>query len=130
MSIKDFAQEFIKAEGASWGKGDFTSLEKLEDPGVVFHMPSMPDVVGFEAHKQYITGSKQMTSGLKQDWQYITGDSNLFVLSYKASGRFTGQVPGMPPTTGKNYTSDYLFVLQLKNGKIAEVWTNGTFTLT
>jgi hypothetical protein len=130
MNIKDFAGKYIKAQEEAWQKSNFDALEKLEDPSVIYHIPPMPDVVGFEAHKQYILGSKQLISGGRNEFKYITGDGNLFALSYKATGRFTGQVPGLPPTTDKNYVTDYLFLLQLKKGKVAEVWTNGTLVLT
>ncbi len=130
MNIKDFAEKFIKAEDEAWVKGNFKPLEALEDPKVLYHIPPMPDVVGFEAHKQYILGSQQLVSDLKQEWKYITGEGNLFALSYKSSGKAIGQFPGFPPMIGKNYAADYLFLLQLKKGKIVEVWTNGTFTLT
>ena len=36
MSIKNFAEKFIKAEEEAIHKGEFDALEKLEDPNVVF----------------------------------------------------------------------------------------------
>ena len=129
MSIEEFAQKFIKAEDEAWQKGNFKALEALEDPNVIYHMPPPLDFVGFEAHKQQIMGSKQAISGLRQEWKYLTGEGNLFALSYKSRFMFTGEVPGMPPPTGKEVTSDSLFLFRLKNGKIVEAWQNGSTTI-
>jgi hypothetical protein len=130
MNTKDFAEKFIKAEDEAWLNGNFAALEKIEDPKVIYHMPPpMPDVAGFEAHKQYILGNGQLTSGLRQEWHYLTGEGSVFALSYKATGQFTGQIPGLPPTTGKNFINDFLFLFQLKKGKVTEVWTNGSMAI-
>jgi predicted ester cyclase len=128
MSIKDFAEKFIKAEDEAWQKGNFNALEALEDPNVVYHMVEFGDLMGFEAHKQNILTSRQAGSGLRQEWKYLTGEGNLFALSYKSRFMFTGEVPGMPPPTGKEVTSDSLFLFRLKNGKIVEAWRNGSIT--
>lgn len=130
MNIKEFAEKFIKAEDEAWLNGNFDALEKMEDSKVVYYMPPpMPDVVGFEAHKQYILGNRQLSSGLRQEWHYLTGEGNLFALSYKATGQFTGQVPGLPPTVGKNFINNFLFLLRLNKGKVVEVWANGNMTI-
>lgn len=128
MSIKDFAEKFIKAENDAFQKGDFTALAKLEDPYVVYHMYQLPaEVVGHEAHKQDIIRSQQGVSFTKLEFQYLTGEGNLFALSYKAHYISTGKVPGFPPA-GKEITSDSLFLFRLKNGRIIEAWINGTTT--
>jgi hypothetical protein len=36
VDIKQFAEAFIAAEKAAWERGDFTALEGLEHPDVVF----------------------------------------------------------------------------------------------
>jgi len=127
MSIKEFADKFIKAENEAWLKGNFDALEALEDPNVVYHMPSSQDVVGWEAHKQYILTGRQTISDLRQEWKYLTGEGNLFALSYKSRGILTGERPGFPPPTGKEITSDALFVLRLEEDRIVEAWVNGSF---
>ncbi len=127
MSIKEFAEKLIKAEDEAW-KGNCDALEKLEDPNVVYHLqPPSPDMVGWEAHKQYFIGARMALSDINQEWQYLTGEGNLFALSYKAHYISTGKVPGFPPA-GKEITSDSLFLFRLKNGRIIEAWINGTTT--
>ena len=128
MSIEEFASKFIKAEDEAWQKGSFEALEKLEDPNVVYHIPPFQDTVGWESHKQYIISRSQAMSDLSQEWEYLTGDSDVFALSYKSCGKFTGEIPGMPPPTGKEITMDHIFVCHLKDGRIDEVWAKGTVT--
>jgi predicted ester cyclase len=128
MSIKEFAEKFIKAENEALQKGNFKPLEALEDSNVVYHIPPFQETKGWEAHKQYIMGNRQAASNLHQDWEYITGDGNVFALSYKSRGRFTGEIPGFPPPTGEEFSSDMLFVFRLKDGKIIEAWSKGSTT--
>ena len=128
MSIKDFAEKFIKAEDEAFLTGNFDTLEKLEDPKLIFHMFSVnQELSGFEAHKQYIIGMKQAAPGIRPDWHYLAGEGNLFALLLKISGvKFTGQVPGWPPPTGKEIIVSSLWIFRINKGKIVEAWSNGT----
>jgi predicted ester cyclase len=130
MSIKDFAEKFIKAEYEAFHEGNFNALEKLEDPRIVFHFFALnQELAGFEAHKQYILGLRQCAPGVRVEWKYITGEGNLFSALFKTSGaKFTGTVPGFPQPTGKEIVASSLFVFRLNKGKIVEAWSNGTIT--
>ena len=129
MDIEEFAKKFIEAEEEAFHKGNFESLSKIEDPNVVYHIPPLPDMVGHEAHKQDIVGTRQAVSDLTTEFKYLAGDGNLFALSYKSGGRVTGEKPGFPIPIGKKIATDYLFVLQINKGKIAEAWANGIFKI-
>ena len=129
MDIKDFAEKLIKAEDEAWQNGNFDALEALENPDVVYHVSPLPDAEGWEAHKQYIQINRQVISGIQQDWKYLAGEGNLFALSYKSSGTTAAEIPAMSIPKGKKIATDYLFVLQLKSGRVTEVWSNGTFML-
>jgi predicted ester cyclase len=126
MNIKDFAEKFIKAEDEAFQKGNFEPLKALEDPNVVYHMSTFGDMVGHEAHKQQIMSSHQLASDIKQEWKYLTGEGNLFALSYKARYVSRGNIPGMPPE-GQEASRDALFLLRAKHGKVIEVWNNGSW---
>jgi predicted ester cyclase len=126
LDVKEFAEKFTKAEDDAFQKGDFTALSRLEDPNVVYHMSTFGDMVGHEAHKQQIISSHQLFSDIKQEWQYLVGEGNLFVLSYKARYVSKGNTPGLPPA-GKEASRDALFLLRLDHSRIVEVWNNGSW---
>jgi hypothetical protein len=129
MDIKEFAGKFVKAEEDAFQRGDFTALSQLEDPNVVYHMGPLGEIVGHEAHKRDIMGSRQASSDIKQEWKYLTGEGNLFAMTYKSSARFTAEKPGFPTPIGKKLATDFLFVIRVNNGKVSEVWAGGNFTI-
>ena len=131
MNIKDFAEKFFKAEDEAWYKGDFLHLKELEDPNVVYHLyPPLPDMVGHEAHVRDITNRRQAVSDYKQEWQFLTGDKNLYALSLKSSFRITGERPGSTIPLGKKISTNRLCVGRVKKGKLVEAWVNGSNTVT
>ena len=129
MEIREFAEKFIEAEEAAFQRGEFEALEELEDPNVVYHMVERGDIVGHEAHKQDIMVTRQVVSDFKQTFDYVTGDGSVFVIAYTSSGRL-GEVPGSPEMSGKKISMDALWAVQVRNGKVTEVWTKGATTLT
>jgi ketosteroid isomerase-like protein len=130
MNIKSFAEKVIKAEEEAFQKGNFEPLKALEDPNVVYHMlMGLPDMVGHEAHKQDIIGTRQSSADIKQEWQYLTGDGDLLALSYKSSARLIAEKPGLPIPVGKSISTNYLWVLRTKKGKLVEARANGSFAV-
>jgi hypothetical protein len=125
VPIKDFADKYIQAELLAFRTNDFVPLFELETPDVVYHISPLGDLVGHEAHRQYIIGVTAGVSGLTQELKYLAGDTEMFLLSYKATGLITGEKPGFPPSIGKKMELDYLFAVRTENGKVAEVWANG-----
>lgn len=129
MSVKEFAEKFIKAENEAIQRGNFAPLKALEDPNVIYHVPPLPDMVGHEAHKQDILDARRACSDIKLEWKYLTGRGNICALSHKSSGRFINEKPGLTTPVGKDYTANYLFVLRLNKARIAEVWAYGSITV-
>jgi predicted ester cyclase len=131
MSIEEFAEKYIREHQEAVYKGNCDALEKLEDSNVLLYdlaQGQEPVCVGWEAHKQHILGIRQALSGIQSESKYLTGEGDLFAFSYKMSGIFTGEIPGMPPSTGKEVTSNYLCLYRVKNGKVIEGWSHGTIT--
>ena len=110
-NLEKFAQKFIAAEDMAWQQGDFAALQALEDPGITFHGL---DVKGWEAHKQYIENARQNFSGIQQEWHYLTGDGDLFALSYKAYAM----------ANNEKMQTQALMLFKIGNGKITDVWLN------
>jgi predicted ester cyclase len=127
MTAREFADKLIQAYNEALLEGDIKHLKDLENPDVVYHMGVRGDMVGSDAHEQNIIGSRLAFSDIKIDFKYLAGEGNIFALSYKARYTSNGSTTGLPPA-GKVITSDQIFIYQLKNNKIAEVWANGYMT--
>jgi glyoxylase I family protein len=102
LSIKEFAEKYMAAQIEAWQNGKFDLLEALEDPNAVYHL-SFGDVVGWEAHKKDILQRRQRVLELPQ-WTYLTGEGNVFALSWKVRTISDGERPGIP--AGKEIASD------------------------
>lgn len=121
MDLKEFADKYMEAMVEAFQNNNFSALAEIEDVDVIYHTPSL---VGHEAHKQSIIESHQYISDIKQEWEYLAGDGNLFALAYKARYISRGKVPGWP-SEGEEAGRDAIFLYRLENGKIVEVWQNG-----
>jgi predicted ester cyclase len=129
MSFKD---RFLKAEGEAW-KGNVNALEEVDDPNVVIHLclhpvGVFPDFVGVDAHKQFVLGSLNALSDLKQEWSNFVEESHAAAVYYKSRANRTGQMPGAPPPDGREVTTEVIMMFKLKNGKVAECWMYGKST--
>ena len=111
IDLQKFAARFIKAEDMAWQQGDFNALQAIEDPNITFHSL---DIKGWEAHKQYIMNARQNFSGIQQEWHYLTGDGNLFALSYTAYAMVNNE----------KMQTDALMLFRIGNGRITDVWLN------
>jgi predicted ester cyclase len=127
MDIKEFAEEFIKAEKEAFQNFNFEPLKAIEDPNVVYHLYPPPDLIGHEAHKQQIMQAHKYLADLKQEFEYLTGSGDLFAYAYKGRYISAGKLPGWPPAGGEA-TNDSLFLVRRKNDKVVEVWSNGHIT--
>jgi len=129
MSIKDFAEKFIKAQNEAWLKGNVDAFDEVDDPNVVYHFqPPSPDRAGREGHKQYLIAIRKAFTDIRIEWKYLTSEGNLFAVSLSTRMIFTGEFPGLPPPTGKEISGYEIFLCRLKKGKIVEVWMAGSYS--
>ena len=130
MDIKEFAEKFIEAEEDAVQRGDFNALEQIESPDIVIHMPPAPDSKGFEAHKQYIQYMVETSTDLQQEWDYITGDGNVAVVSLKQKVTYKVENPTFKIPPGSTADADALFVLRRQEGRVAEIWFKHSMEVT
>ena len=119
-SPREFAERFIAAETKAWSTGSLDDLQALERDDVVFHLPGL-DPTGWQAHADYILKARPMLTDLKQDWTYLAGEGSVFALGYKSTAIMNSPDGGPPAKLSVNY----LCVVRLAEGKVAEVWMNG-----
>jgi predicted ester cyclase len=129
MNTKNYAEKFIKAENEAWLKGNVSALDEVENTDVVYHLtPPLQDVVGRDAHKQFIVAARKAFSDIKVDIKYLTGEGNLVGFLYNGREKYTGEFPGLPPGKGQEVVSIELWLFRLKSGKVSEGWMYGTTT--
>jgi len=129
MSIKEFARKYIEAENQAFKDGNFDALETIVAPNVVYHWGTGRDMVGHEAHKQDIINYRQKTSKHTQEWDYVTGDGDVCVLSIKETMTFIDEFPAISAPAGATIVFDAFFILRRENGKVAEAWIKGASTV-
>jgi hypothetical protein len=93
-------------------------------------MPPAPDFHGFEAHKQYIMNGVESVSDFNQEWDYVTGNGNVAVLSLKQKMTLTVDNPIFKIPAGSTVNADAFFVLRRENEKVAEIWIKSSTDIT
>jgi ketosteroid isomerase-like protein len=129
MSVVEFAEKFIKAQDEAIFDNNLSALLDLEDPDVVYHMSQGVDMVGWDGHKQLISGIRDSVTNFHHEWKYLAGEGHIFALSRKASGKIIGEIPGYKMPIGKEYIADSIMVFRLEKGKIVEGWENGSIAI-
>ena len=123
MSIKELAEKYIAAELKAFREGNFDDLETLENPNVIYHIAEWPDIIGFEGHKQDILMRRDAVADLQIEFEYLTGDTNLFVLTLNETGTIEKEMPGSELPVGAKYRVDNaVLIANLSDGKTKEVW--------
>jgi len=84
------------------------------------------DLKGWKAHEDYIQQGRAMVSDLKQNWKYLSGEGNLFVLSYESSAL----IPANATTPAASISANYLCAFRTNGEKIVEAWMNGSMSTT
>jgi predicted ester cyclase len=126
MDIKEIAEKYIQADKQAFQEGNFDALEEIYAPDIVIHSAPNPDMVGFEANKEHILKARENLADLQQEFEYITGDGNVFAIAFKET--FTPKVDIPIAPAGSNVNIDALFVLRCENNKIAEIWMKSNIT--
>ncbi len=129
MDIKEFASKYIEAEKQAFKEGDFSALEAIVAPDVIYHWGAGRDMVGHEPHRQDIMEYRRRTSKHLQEWDYVAGDGDVCVLSIKETMTFKEEFPAISAPAGATIVFDAFFVLRRANGKVAEAWIKGAGTV-
>jgi hypothetical protein len=122
MDIKKFAEKWMKADELANLEGKFDALEQLVSPDLKFHLLSGPSFTGFETYKQHIIKNRESNTTIKQERKYITGDGNVFVMSYKATVISKVSNPRVNIPAGATVNTEAMFAFRLENDRVAELW--------
>ena len=108
MGIEEIAEQWIQADKQAFQEGNFDALEQLESPNIVIHSAPVPGTIGFEEHKEHILKVREEVSDLQQEFEYLTGDGNVFAISFKQSFTAKVEIPIAPAGSTVNLYSCYV----------------------
>jgi ketosteroid isomerase-like protein len=109
----DVLNKFIAAEDKVFSTGDGADLMAVEDPNIVIHMMSFPDVVGNQAHVDAVKGIVAgAASPITHTWSEKTASGDIASVRWTETG-----IVG-----GSEVTYQGAYFLKVKDGKIIEAW--------
>jgi hypothetical protein len=123
MPIKDFAERYAKAWQQAALMGNTDEFEKWHDPSFVSH--DLFIEAPLKGYLQHLRDIKKAGEIKKFELKYLTGDTILFLLDFKACYHFKENVPGKPGTAGKEVNAHYRCLFHVKDGKVDELWSAG-----
>lgn len=129
MNIKALAEQFMAAQDQAFRLGNFGPLEEVESPKVIVHIPPSPDFEGFEAHRQYAINVRESTTGFHREMDFVTGDGNVAVLSYKQKATLKVQPPFSQIPAGSTVIGEGFLVFRRESDRVAEIWVRGSNTV-
>ena len=119
---KEIAEKFIAAENEAWDNGNVDALDEVEDPNIVLHVVGQPDIMGRDAHKQFIAFAREAYSNPEHEFFDVIGTGNIAAFRYTERFIFDKEMEGLPPPTGKDAFHEGAMFLHIKNGKIVELY--------
>jgi len=108
-----------------YNKGNLDAVDDTAAANEVLHNSPFPDLVGREAHKQYVAGLRATYSGLHMTFDEVTGEGDTTVVRWTLRGTHTGQSPTLPiPPTGRQVTITGCLVTHWVEGRAVEHWNH------
>ena len=123
------AEKWMKADEQANLEGNFDALEQLTSSDVKFHLLNGPSFTGFEIYKQHIMNNRESNSPVKAERQYITGDGNVFVMSFKSTSISKVSNPRVQIPAGATVNTDAMFAFRIENSRVAELWIKVSATI-
>jgi predicted ester cyclase len=100
---------------------DLDAAEGLLRPDYVRHDPSVPDIVGPKAERQFIAGAITAFPDLRFDVEQLVAEDDLVVCRLTAHGTHRVEFMGVPPS-GRQVRFESVDTFRLADAKIAEQW--------
>lgn len=110
----------------AWNTGNLDLLDEVFATSVVYHVPPFPDLMGLEAHKQFIASARITYPDFNLTIDEIIVQGNTTAMRWIWRGTFAGPSPSIPvPPTGKPGVSLGAHITHWKDGKVVETWHIG-----
>ncbi|MCX7911674.1 MAG: ester cyclase, partial [Dehalococcoidales bacterium] len=94
------------------GTGDGSKLLEIEDPDIVIHMMSFPDIKGSANHVAAIQGIVANNPGITHEWYDLVATGDIGACRWVEKLKIGD----------KDVSYQGAYFLRVKNGKIVEAW--------
>jgi steroid delta-isomerase-like uncharacterized protein len=110
----------------AWNTGDLGQLDEVFAADSVYHVPPFPDLIGLEAHKQFITDARQAYPDFHLRLEEVIDAGERTAMRWTWQGTFSAPTAAIPvPPTGKHAIGPGCHIIHWANGKVAETWHIG-----
>jgi steroid delta-isomerase-like uncharacterized protein len=119
----DTNKEIVRRLGVEPWQGNIDVIDELVAPDYIGHDPAQPEQHGPEGIKEFVTTylAAFPDGKITIDEQLAEGD--LVATRWTGRGTHQGELMGIPPTR-KQVTVSGITISRVKNGKVAEEWSN------
>jgi len=113
---------------AAWNTGDLGQLDEVFAADSVYHAPPFPDLIGLEAHKQFITDARQAYPDFHLSLDEVIDAGERTAMRWTWQGTFSGPTAAIPvpptgrPATGRRFEVTSVDIFRISNGRIAAHW--------
>ena len=101
-----------------FNKGNLAVADNIISPEYVYHGP-MGEFRGPEGFKQMVAMARKACPDIHYTIDDMVAEGNKMAVRYTATGTFTGELMGIPPT-GKRFNMTQAFFYKFKGGKEVE----------
>lgn len=102
-------------------QGDLSVVDEIFAPNYVRHVTGMPDIVGREAEKQFVSALQAAFPDIHFTIEDCAVDGNKLFVRWKAEGTHQGEYMGIS-ATGKPVTVAGMAIHRIENGQFQESW--------
>jgi predicted ester cyclase len=112
----------------AWPSGDLDALDEIYDANFIYHNAPFPDILGLEASKQDIAGSRAAFPDIQWTSHEMVMEGDTLVTRYTLQMTHTGESSKIPvPPTGCRITYVGCMVSHFSDGRIVEEWNYGDY---
>lgn len=116
---KEIVRRFMEE---AWNLGDEGALERYLHPRVVQHGSANQQPLGPEGSRRFIQEMREAFPDMHFDLEDVVAEGDRVVVRWSGEGTHQGPLLGLPPS-GRSVELEGMSEHRLKNGRIAETWT-------
>lgn len=120
---EDLKTKFLRVVNEAWNKGNLDVLDELHSAAYIEHHAPFPDVVGLDAFKQIVAGTRETYPDFRLTIHELIHEGDKLAARWTWTGTHLGQTPQLAiPPTGKFLTVPGSHIFHIEEGKLVEGW--------